>query len=178
MTYTKGTPILGSGTVSAAAIQAWYAARGPVAASVYAPDKAYRPAPLTIGADMVAICAEWGVNHDIVAAQISKESAYWQSAIVRDKNNPSGLGAVNDNAYQGAVTFATAYEGIRATVAHLLVYAVGDGVWAGYDPRFKAARDAGYLGIAPTLAGLDGRWASPGVGYGADVTALGWVVPG
>ena len=171
MTYSADSPILGTGTVSAEAINAWLAARGKIAAQVFAPDKTYRPAPFGIGQDIIAISAEWGVNHDLVAAQISKESAYWQSAIVRDKNNPSGLGAENDAAYEKAITFPTAYEGIRATVAHLMVYAVGDGAWTQYDPRYQNVKDAGWLGTAPTLKGLDGKWAYPGKGYGADIAA-------
>ena len=171
MTYSADSPILGTGTVSAEAINAWFAARGKIAAQVFAPDKAYKPAPPTIGHDIIAISSEWGVNHDLVAAQISKESAYWQSAIVRDKNNPSGLGAVNDNAYNGAITFPTPFEGIRATAAHLMVYAVGNGAWTQYDPRYQNVKDAGWLGTAPTLKGLDGKWAYPGKGYGADIAA-------
>jgi hypothetical protein len=169
--YTANTPILGKGTVSAEAISAWFAARGPVAAQVYAPDRTYRPAPSSLGQDIIAISAQWGVNHDLMAAQISKECAYWQSRIVRDKNNPSGLGAENDAAYEKAITFATAFEGIRATAAHLMVYAVGDGDWTQYDPRYQNVKGAGWLGKAPTLAGLDGRWAFPGAGYGADIAA-------
>ena len=146
MTYSADSPILGTGTVSAEAINAWLAARGKIAAQVFAPDKAYKPAPFGIGHDIIAIAAEWGVNHDLVAAQISKESAYWQSTIVRDKNNPSGLGAENDAAYEKAITFPTAYEGIRATVAHLMVYAVGDGAWTQYDPRYQNVNGYGHGG--------------------------------
>lgn len=171
MGYTANSAILGQGTVSAEAIQAWFAARGKIAAQVFAPDKTYNPAPPTIGQDIIAVSAAWGVNHDLVAAQISKESAYWQSTIVRDKNNPSGLGAENDAAYEKAITFPTAYDGIRATVAHLLVYAVGNGAWTQYDPRYQNVKDAGWLGTAPTLKRLDGKWAYPGKGYGADIAA-------
>src|SRR5690606_12027505 len=70
-----------------------------------------------------------------------------------------------------AITFATAFEGIRATVAHLMVYAVGDGAWTQYDPRYRNVKNAGWLGVAPTLKGLDGKWAYPGKGYGADIAA-------
>jgi hypothetical protein len=31
---------------------------------------------------------------------------------------------------------------------------------------------AGYRGVAPMISGLDGRWAVPGVGYGARIVAL------
>ena len=172
MTYDRNTPILGAGTVSAEAIQAWFASIGPTYAATYAPDRTYRPAPPSVGQDIVAVCREWGINHDVMAAQIAHESAAWQSAIVRDKHNPSGLGATNDNAYAGAVTFATPAEGIRATAAHLLVYARGEGPWAQYDPRADAVRLAGWLGVARTWGDLNGRWAYPGRTYAEMVTAL------
>ena len=52
-----------------------------------------------------------------------------------------------------------------------MVYAVGDGAWTQYDPRYQNVKDAGWLGTAPTLKGLDGKWAYPGKGYGADIAA-------
>lgn len=172
MTYTADTPILGRGTVSAEAIDAWFAAIGPDYARAYAPDRTYRPAPESLGRDIVAVCGAWGINHDVMAAQIAHESAAWQSAIARDKRNPSGLGAVNDNAYAGAATFATPTEGIRATAAHLMAYAKGAGPWRGDDPRYDAVALAGWLGVARTWGDLNGRWAYPGTTYGQQVTAL------
>jgi hypothetical protein len=129
---------------------------------------------------IVAACRWWAadgyvVNHDIVAGDIAHESAFWQSRIVRDKHNPSGLGAENDDAtgsaYDKAVAFAGPWEGILATVAHMLTYAVGEGPWAGNDPRFAAVRTRGWLGAAPTLNGLSRRWAYPGESYGPAVAA-------
>jgi len=169
--HSANTPILGTGRVSAEAIQAWFISLGPSYAS-YAPDKQYKAPPVGLGAAIVTVCQRWGINHDLMAAQICHESAAWQSAIVRDKHNPSGLGAVNDNAYAGAVTFATPLEGIRATAAHLMVYAVGDGEWAQYDPRYDAVKRAGWLGVAKTWGGLNGKWAYPGTTYGQSIASL------
>lgn len=174
MTYSASSPILGTGTISAEAINAWYAARGPKAAESYAPDRTYKPAPADLGQLIIEESRRWPshvVNHDLIAADIAHESAFWQSRIVRDKHNPSGLGAVNDNAYAGAVTFLSPREGIRATVAHMLSYAVGDGPWASSDPRFGAVRAKGWLGTAPTLGGLNGKWAHPGTTYGQQIAA-------
>jgi hypothetical protein len=174
-TYAGSSPILGQGTVSAEAIDAWFASHGPSAAKQFAPDKTYRPAPEGLGDMIVRACAAWGadatVNHDLIAADIAHESAFWQSAIVRDKNNPSGLGAVNDNAYNGAVTFSEPYGGILATVAHMLTYAVGKGPWNDSDPRYEAVKAAAWLGAAPTLMGLNGKWAWPGTAYGQSIAA-------
>ncbi|MCZ7598351.1 MAG: N-acetylmuramoyl-L-alanine amidase [Gammaproteobacteria bacterium] len=168
--YSSDSPILGVGTVSAEAIDAWLRAIGPTYVD-YAPDKTYRPAP-PVGQDIIGICRHWGINWDLMAAQIVKESAAWQSAISRDKNNPSGLGAVNDNAYDGAVTFESPALGIRATAAHLMTYATGDGDWAASDPRYDAVKAKGWLGVAKTWGDLDGKWAWPGDGYGRGVAEL------
>jgi hypothetical protein len=174
MSYSGASLILGHGTVSAEAVNAWYAARGPKAAESYAPDRTYKPAPADLGQLIIEESRRWPshvVNHDLIAADIAHESAFWQSAIVRDKHNPSGLGAVNDNAYKGAVTFLSPREGIRATVAHMLSYAVGDGPWATTDPRFAAVKAKGWLGTAPRLMDLNGKWAYPGTTYGQQVAA-------
>lgn len=175
MIYTAASPILGQGRASAEDIDRWFAHMGPQLAPDYAPDKTYAPAPAGLGQMIIDECRRWApqvVNHDIVAADIGKESAFWQSAIVREKNNPSGLGAENDAPKTKAITFETPREGVRATAAHMLSYAIGAGPWAASDPRHANVKREGWLGIAPTLAGLDGRWADPGVGYGADVAHL------
>ena len=178
--YTAMSPILGRGVTTPEAIDRWFAERGPSAAHMYAPDKTYKPAPAGLGAMIVAACRWWAasgyvVNHDLVAGDIAHEAAFWQSKISRDKRNPSGLGAENDDstgtAYDKAITFATPWEGILATVAHMLTYAVGAGPWQGNDPRYAAVAEAKWLGIAPTLDGLNGRWAWPGTTYGQSVAS-------
>lgn len=168
-TYSGNTPIVGRGNADPAVLDAWIARMGRQLAPTYAPDRIYQAPPPGIGAAIIEFCDLWGPDPYMVTAQIVKECAGWQSRIVRDKNNPSGLGAINSDPYNGAVTFATPREGIRATVAHLMVYAAGDGPWAAFDPRYQAVRSAGWLGIAHVWRDLNGRWASPGIGYGESI---------
>lgn len=142
----------------------------------YAPDGKFRPVP-GVGWMLHDAAQAWSrhgytVNVDVLAGQIIKEAAALQSAISRDKNNPSGLGAENDDPYRKANSFHAMYYGILATTAHLLNYFVGYGPWSVVDPRTDVMRSAGYLGIAKRLSDLDGRWAVPGIGYGASVATL------
>jgi hypothetical protein len=171
MSYSASSTLKGSGTATAATIDTWMQAMGRQLAPTYAPDKAYQPPP-EIGLTIIDLCAQVGVNSDLVAAQVAKESAGWQSAIVRAKNNPSGIGAINSNPMGGATTFATPAAGIRATIAHLLSYVDGTAnPWWSDDPRATAI-PSGNLGVVHQLSDLDGRWAVPGVGYGAGIAAL------
>lgn len=173
MTYSADTPILGRGTVSAEAIQAWFASLGPAYAS-YAPDGRYQPPPAGLGAAIVAECQRYAgqtVGWDMVAAQIVHETAAWQSRYARERNNPGGIGAINADPDQ-AITFPSVDAGVRAHVAHLLVYAVGDGPWRGDDPRYDAVRRAGWLGVALRWGDLNGRWAYPGTTYAQQIAAL------
>lgn len=171
MSYTGDSLIHSTGKASAATIDAWMARKGQQLAPGYAPDKTYRQPP-PIGEAIVRLSKAVEVNSDFVAAQICKESAGWQSQIVRDKNNPSGLGAVNNNPYGGAVTFDTPEAGIQATIAHLLTYTLGtSNPWWDLDPRATAVPQKN-LGVVDTLSDLDGKWAWPGDGYGAGIAAL------
>lgn len=171
MNYSGSSPIKGAGTATAAQIDAWMQYMGQALAPDYAPDHRYKQPP-DLGLTIINLCAEVGVNSDLVSAQICKESAGWQSAIVRAKNNPSGLGAENDNPYEKAATFDTPADGIKATIAHLLTYVVGRGnPWWSFDPRATAVPGKN-LGVVQVLSDLDGRWAVPGDGYGAGIAQL------
>lgn len=170
--YSGLSSVIGEGSASAEQIDTWFAINGPSAARSYAPDKTYKPAPVNLGQMIIDACNHFTgvvVNWDLIAADIAKESAFWQSKIVRQKNNPSGLGATNDNPLGNAKHFSTAFEGILATVAHMLNYFLGEGPWTAYDPRTSAMRSAKYMGVAKKLSDLDGKWATPGIGYGASV---------
>jgi len=179
--YTGQSPILGTGSATAEQIDRWFsmnAARG--AQYVDLP----RSDPPPIGVAIISACSTEGVNADIVAAQCAHESAWWQSKIARDKNNPAGIGAENDDPYGKAITFATPLDGIAAQVAHLLTYVKGDGYWTASDPRYQAVKDAGWLGTVDVLDDLNGKWAYPGRTYGAELArkanelvALGDAVP-
>lgn len=175
MAYSGSTPIIGTGTVSAEAIQAYFVHRGPGYAPGYAPDKTYKAPPPDLGRAIVDECRRYSqavVNHDLVAAQMMIETAAWQSGYARDRNNPGGIGAINSNP-DLALRFADVRAGVRAHVAHLLVYAVGDGPWSADDPRRDAVARAGWLGTAQTWAGLNGKWAFPGTTYGQGIATLG-----
>lgn len=156
--YSADSAIEGRGLANAGDVAAWFEAH-----------TAGCPAS-EIGA-AVADCAERaGVNGDLIAAQIAHETGWWSSDWAR-ANNPAGLGVTG--AASAGLRFPSVAAGIRAQVAHLLTYVEGaDNPWRELDPRYGAAAQAGYLGIARTLGDLDGRWAVPGVGYGAAVARL------
>ena len=179
MTYTAATLIISQGKATAEQIDEFFAVRGKSLAEardpatgepLYSPDGIYRPAPIGLGEAIIAASRRWGshiVNHDIVAAQILKESAGWQSEYARERNNPSGLGAITGNP-DLAHWFDTPEDGILTTVAHLLTYAAGPGPWTEYDSRASATPEQ-WQGVTTRLVDLDGRWASPGQGYGASI---------
>lgn len=171
--YTGQSPIISPGRATSTQIQAWFDARGPGYAEGYAPDGLYVPPPDSLGRDIVAECARYPehvVNHDLVSGQILKETAGWQSEYARYRNNPGGLGATNDNP-DNAIWFKTPAEGIRAHVAHVLTYAVGEGPWTEDDERFEET-PAKWRGIADVITDLNGRWAYPGRSYGQGIARL------
>ncbi|HEX3722547.1 MAG TPA: hypothetical protein VHV31_07135 [Nitrolancea sp.] len=169
--YSGQSHIKTNGTATAVQIDAWIAALGKQLAPTFAPDKTYK-APPEIGLTIIDLCGQVGINADLVVAQIAKESAGWQSEIVRTKNNPSGLGAVNADPMGGAIKFDAPAAGIKATIAHLLSYIDGTAnPWWSFDPRATAISSAN-LGVVQVLSDLDGRWAVPGNGYGAGIAQL------
>jgi len=175
--YSNTAPIIGRGQASAAAIQAWFIALGPGYAPGYAPDKKYKAPPDDLGTAIINECRRYAdqgiiVNHDITAGQIVNETAAWQSKYARERNNPGGIGAINSNP-DLAHWFDTVTLGVRAHVAHLLTYAVGEGPWTKDTPRYQAVKNAGWVGVAPLWTGLNGRWASPGTTYGQGCISLG-----
>ncbi len=169
MPYSGSSRIISTGSVSAESIQSWFISRGPQGA-VYV-DLPYQPPPAELGQVIVDECRRYPdkiVNHDLCAAQIAHETAYWQSGYARQRNNPGGIGAINSNP-DAALWFDTVADGVRAHVAHLLIYAAGDGPWSADDPRRMAVVRAGWLGTAPRLDDLNGKWAWPGATYGEQI---------
>ena len=157
--YSANSPLKSTGLASASDIQNWFLSQN-------------GKAPAGIGNAVVAECAAYGLNGDLVASQIVHETGYWTSAIANDKNNPAGIGAVNDNAYNGAIIFATPRDGIHCQVAHLLSYIDGNtNPIKRDDPRFSAI-PTNNLGSVSCLSDLDGKWAYPGNGYGAAIANL------
>src|SRR5579875_2312247 len=177
--YGDTSPLRGAGQASDGDIIAWFGVMGQQLAPQFAPDRTYQAVPALAQAVGPAARA-YGINSDLLAAQICKESAAGQSAIFRAKWNPSGLGAVNDNPSGAAIDFKSGdarwgqgiAAGVHATVAHLLSYLDGrDSKLWGDDPRATAI-PTDRLGTVRVLRDLDGRWAVPGVGYGAGIAAL------
>jgi hypothetical protein len=106
------------------------------------------------------------VPFEIAVAQSIVETAFYTSAWWWGRGNPAGLGITGDPAQDAASPlFMVGSLAARAQIAHLLLYATGridrGGLSPVDDPRFAAYRDAhGARAIAPTLAGLAGRWAA------------------
>lgn len=165
--------ILGRGTTTPEQIQAWITHLGPNYVG-YAPDKKFKAPPSDLGLAIVQECQrypEYVINHDRVACQIVKETAAWQSKYARERNNPGGIGAINSDPDQ-AIWFGSVFEGVRAHVAHLLTYAVGEGPWTKDTPRYNNVKDKGWVGKAPRWIDLNGKWAHPGTTYGQDILRM------
>lgn len=166
--------IVGQGTTSAEAVQAWIERKARAYAPHFGPQGQYVPPPASLGQAIVDECRRYPqqvVNHDYAAAQIVHETAAWQSVYARERNNPGGIGAINGNE-DLALTFPSVAAGVQAHVAHLLVYAVGDGPWVRADPRADKVQAAGWFGAAETWRGLNGKWAYPGTSYGQKIAEL------
>lgn len=103
-----------------------------------------------------------GVRGDIAFAQSCIETAYWKFGgdVKPSQNNFAGIGATGGGA--AGNTFSTPTEGIRAQIQHLKAYASKDALnQACVDPRFNYVE----RGCAPTISGLDGKWALAGGSY-------------
>lgn len=157
MSYTRNTPLLQPGKASGDAIQAWLESRAPAgAAYVKLPQV---PIPDGLGRAIVEESAVYGLNADLVAAQVAHESAACQSRIARDKNNYCGYGAENDDPYGKAHSFPTPRHGIRTQVAHLMGYIAGDGPWNLLSPRYELVVKRNWQGTVKTLGDLEQKWA-------------------
>jgi hypothetical protein len=187
--YTEASDPIGTGVATPTEILAFFDARGPGLALQYAPDRTYRPVERDLGEIIIEESARYAAvgasaNHDLIAGDIYHESAAGQSYLYRDKHNPSGLGATNDDPNGKGITCRDIREGVRRTVAHWLNYFIGRGPWTGDDPRYAAMvaeqdrrlQSGDYpgetwkmIGIPRRIEELGGRWAVPGVGYGASV---------
>lgn len=112
-----------------------------------------------------------GVRADVVFMQAMKETGWlgYGGAVQAEWCNFAGLGAVNSNPVDGANRFPDVRTGLRAQVQHLKAYASTEPlVNECVDLRFDLVK----RGVAPTLEGLDGRWAVPGNGYGASISRM------
>ena len=121
-----------------------------------------------------------GIDPALVVAQGAEETGNWTSDWWVERLNPAGIGITGDPA-QDAVsgTWASGADAARAQIVHLFVYAVGPvpnghtlARFRDLDPRYQAAIDAGFGGVAPKLSGLSGRWAED-PGYAGKIAERG-----
>jgi hypothetical protein len=138
-----------------------------------------------------------GIDPLIAWAQMLHETgnltSWWCQ---RPRRNPAGIGVTGETSrarlapaadwvkdersglWKRGYAFAEWSLSVRAHLGHLIGYALKDeqmtptqrGITK-YDPRFGAL-PASYRGVAPTLSGLNGRWAVPGTTYGASIAKI------
>lgn len=141
------------------------------------------------------LCIEVGLDPLLAVAQLIHETdnlCSWWAA--RPRRNPAGLGVTGRSAPTRPATGAWAerdgtwYEGlsfaswqeaaIPAHIGRLLAYALTD---EQATPAQRALIDralalrplpANFRGVAPTLRGLNGRWAVPGTTYGESIARI------
>ena len=107
-----------------------------------------------------------GVRGDIAFAQAIKETGFFKYGgdVLPEQNNYAGIGTVGGGV-KGAY-FDTAKIGVQAQIQHLQAYATKDKLNQELvDPRYHLVN----RGSAPTVTGLNGKWAVPGKGYGEDI---------
>lgn len=108
-----------------------------------------------VGAAIIDACARLRlsdgstIDSDLAAGQCHLETGGGTSAIFKDKNNPGGIGAENDNPYGGAIKFPTLQAGVDAFIAGLITYNDPNPrpEIVRLDPRYDIRKDAGYVGI-------------------------------
>ena len=127
------------------------------------------PTP-TLAQLYVKYAAEAGLRADVLWGQMIHETGWgsYGGDVGSLQNNFAGIGATGGGAR--GYNFPTAEDGVKAHVAHMVayVYLVSPVTWANelVDPRYNAVNPRG---VARVLSDLDGRWAVPGVGYGATI---------
>lgn len=155
LTATKDTKIMGTAVATAAQMITYLRS-----INASAPD--YAQIYLDEGA------AE-GVRGDIAFAQSCVETGFWKFGgdVKASQNNFSGIGATGGGA--AGNSFSTPVEGIRAQIQHLKAYASTDALnKEKVDPRF----DYVSRGCAPTISGLDGKWAASGGSYSTSIVNI------
>lgn len=107
-----------------------------------------------------------GIRGDIAFAQSIKETGFFKYGgdVLPEQNNYAGIGTVGGGV-KGAY-FDTAKIGVQAQIQHLQAYATKDKLNQELvDPRYHLVT----RGSAPTVTGLNGKWAVPGKNYGEDI---------
>ena len=157
MTYSIDTTIRGESRGSPDSFYDWAASRG-----------AARLPDVRLYLDtLYKLCTAHNVRYEVLVAQSIHETTDkgrpWNSYWWRARANPGGIGITGtptqDNASRD---FQNGENAARAHFLHAWLYAVGtsmpSGLSAQDDPRWQAAIDAGYAGVAPTLRGFTGRY--------------------
>ena len=182
-------PILGRSSGTAQQATSWLAAR----AAGYTLDEV-----TAIVADYAEIGGATEVDWFLALAQLAHETAsltsWWSQA---PRRNPAGIGVTGraqagtsdappgpgwtwDGAqWREGLSFATwTIDAIPAHLGRLLAYALTDEQandtqrqTIGRALAYRPLADS-YRGVAPTLSGLNGRWAVPGTFYGQSIAAL------
>ncbi len=125
---------------------------------------------LTLAGYYVRLAAEVGLRADILWAQMLHETGFgaYGGDVKPSQNNFAGIGATGGGA--AGFSFPTAEAGVKAHIAHMVAYVftTDQAEWtnSSVDPRYG---DVSPRGVARTLSDLNGRWAVPGVGYGAAI---------
>ena len=185
-------PIIGPASGSADAAARWITARcspSYTAFDVTAIVARYRELGASVEVDWFLALAQ-------LAHETGNLTSWWSQ---RPRRNPAGIGVTGralpgeDDAPPGpawawdsaaqrwreGVSFPTWNDhAIPAHLGRLLAYARTDATASAEQRQLiseaMAVRPlpADYRGVAPMISGLDGRWAVPGVGYGARIVAL------
>lgn len=116
-----------------------------------------------------------GVRGDIAFAQALKETGYFRygGIVLPSQNNFAGIGALNNNNTGEAAEFPSPRIGVRAQIQHLKGYASTEKPKQDIiDPRYQILVDKGFLGSAPYITDLNGKWAWPGEGYGESILTI------
>ena len=158
MAYSSRTPIRGLARGNAQAMYAWARDRGCKRSSDV------RRYLQTI----YELAPKLDLNPDVLVAQsileTSEDGAPWASQWWQQRLNPAGIG-ITGNKLQNEASrdFGNGEAAARAHLLHLHLYAYGDKVPDDFDPsedpRWKAAINAKYAGIATTLDDLTNTWA-------------------
>ena len=168
----EGTPIMGSLQSSVDAMVNLYESTGHTYPSdVYVSKGA--PTIRDFCSLIVEAAASEGVRPEVVFAQAMLETGWLQfgGSVKPNQCNFAGLGAVNQQS--GGARFDDVYQGLLAQVQHLKGYATGAALNnTCVDPRYEVLQSKGFLGVAPYLEDLNGRWAVPGDTYGQNIARI------
>jgi len=157
MSYTTSTTIKGPSRGDPDVIHQWAKAKG-----------CARPDDVKRYLDTLSkLCRSAGMRFEVLVAQAIHEATEdgipWNSYWWKERCNCIGMGITGDPAQNAAsVDFRTGDRVARAHAAHAWLYSVGTSLPTGLskqdDPRWDAAIEAGYAGIAPTMAGYTNRY--------------------